>query len=245
MIRKQLNVQEMTRAQVEAYAAQFENEECWSRNHLRFSRSEFERIPDYQWWIAAQGPAVLVVHGTSHWANNSELSWLSPAALNALNFYDRKGGHTVAYAFMHTTADSEDGRLPEIPTHNLASRLILQLLKADPAILQDFDYFQDILGQISSKEWVELASEKPFEVLASLISRSRSPVIIIDRIDACNCSPTNIVMNLLDMIALTPAVAVKVLVVIGDLQSFVERNVVTPNQKRMKVIDREQERTVC
>jgi hypothetical protein len=109
-----------------------------------------------------------------------------------------------------------------IPTYEVLSSIVYQLLALQPKVLSNRDRFEALVGKLKSDEWRSERLTETFTVLtdifgmlAELFEELGTIYIVLDRVDRCSGSTQRLIEKLLDLSAVKETYRVKILVVVS------------------------------
>lgn len=194
-----------------------------SKKYEQFNLQALQEKAEFQGWHTSEDSGLFLLYGITMNAR-SGFSWLSSAALDFVQALrdgtlknDRKT--MILCALAHDTAWS----IPQAKTesHMIMSQVILSALEQKPSYIMDAKKLSRLKTSIKDPEYKKAVPRLPCQVLSEIIEHDPGIVtyVVLDRIDACNCSTSTFLERLLEVV-LNCKSTVKVFAVVGGLGNF-------------------------
>ena len=205
-----------------------------SKKYEQFNLQGLQEKEEFQAWHTSETSGLFLLYGTTMNAR-SGFSWLSSAALDfvqALRDETLKNNRktTILCAVAHDTAWS----LPHTKTesHMIISQIILSALEQQSSYLLDATKLSRLKTSIEDADYKDAVPRLPCQLLSEVIEHDPSVVtyVILDRIDACNCSTPTFLERLLEVVLKCKS-TVKVFAVVGGLGNFDLRDITATAEK--------------
>jgi hypothetical protein len=194
------------------YSAALEDPAGLSNRYSLFDFPGFSKTDKYISWQNSSTSCLLLLKGKTQ-NNQTGFSFLSPAALAVLKQVENNKDFNTTYCFVETSAWLKPGRVPY--AYLVISKIIWQLLKQNPDLIQDPGRLRNIRNRIQHADWKKTCPKIPCDVLIELLSEIPKTYIILDRIDRCDCFSVNFLEQLFRVIRECQTV-VKIFVVLCE-----------------------------
>ena len=205
-----------------------------SKKYEHFDLQALQKRGEFQAWHTSKNSGVFLLYGTTLNAR-SGFSWLSSAALDFVQALrdgtlETQGKTMILCAVAHDTAWS----MPQAKTesHMIFSQLILSALEQQASFVLDATKYSRLKTSIEDPGYRDAVPLLPCQILSEIIEHDPALVtyVVLDRIDACNCSISTFVERLLEVVLKCKS-TVKVLTVVGGLRDFDVRDVTATGKK--------------
>ena len=205
-----------------------------SKKYEHFDLQDLQKRNEFQAWHTSEGSGLLLLYGTTLNAR-SGFSWLSSAAMDFVQALrdgtlETRGKKMILCAVAHDTAWS----MPKTKTesHMIFSQIILSALEQQASFVLDPTKYSQLKTSIEDPEYRHAVPRLPCQILSKIIEHDPDLVayVVLDRIDACNCSTSTFVERLLEVV-LECKSTVKVFAVVGGLRDFDVRDITATDKK--------------
>ncbi|KAI9692347.1 MAG: hypothetical protein M1822_006578 [Bathelium mastoideum] len=167
-----------------------------SKNLQTFNLNVLDEYSEYKTWRQSKEMRSLILRGKTI-SRHTPLSWLSPVAVELIDMipkFETSKGTTVLFGFC-----KREYRAEKMHMHTLVSRMILQLLEAQPELLQDQEIYQKYATLLTSREWQEQGLKTACKLCVDILSHFSLVYLIIDRLEECRSGESGLII-LLEMV---------------------------------------------
>ncbi len=204
-----------------------------SKKYEQINLQALQEKDEFQAWHTSEASGLFLLYGTTLNAR-SGFSWLSAAALEfvqalkdgTLKIHNRT---MVLCAVAHDTAWS----IPQVKTesHMIMSQIVLSALEQQTSYILDTTNFLRLKASIENPDYKHAVPRLPCQLLSEIIECDPALVtyVVLDRIDACNCSTSTFLETLLEVVLKCKS-TVKVFAVVGGLSNFDVRDITVTGQ---------------
>ena len=193
-----------------------------SKKYKQFSFEDLRKSEAFRSWFNSETSSLFLIHGLTL-NSRTGYSWLSLAALDVFDWINDKVSKApekaVIYGLAHTSAWTAPGAKPA--AHMMISRLLMEVLEKDPSYLHDPTSLAELRDHIKSLNYKASNPHLPCKLLSDVVGQCSSCdfYIVLDRIDACDCTAVTFIERLLEIVSDCRS-TVKLFVVAGGLGNF-------------------------
>jgi len=181
----------LSQQELRSYRLSLSDESSMSPVYHNFEYDSLKTTAEFQNWLSLDHSSLLLLKGRTCNSRSSENSWLSLAAIDL--FMSRATSHDATGVFCRVRFGME--------AHQVLWMIICQYLEIKPELAQE-----DIRAQRSSEAWKHAEPKEPCSMLSKVLESFPSTVIVIDRLDRCECDGVIFLHSLLETVQNSRAV---------------------------------------
>ena len=242
-LRRDFGLVEQTAEELAQYRRALLDPSVASKKYKKFSFEDLRKSEVFQSWAKYEESSLFLIHGLTL-NPRTGYSWLSPAALDVFDWINDKDSEApkkaVIYGLAHASAWTAPSSNPA--AHMIISLLIMEMFDKCPSYVSDPTKLVDLRDRIKSLDYKASNPHLPCKLLSDVIGECSSCglYIVLDRIDACDCSAVAFIERLLDLV-LDCKSTVKLFVVAGGLGNFDVEDITTVKEgEKLRVLRMDQ-----
>jgi len=190
-----------------------------------YTFSELKARVEFQKWTSASYGSLLLLKGKSSGMRTDDC-WLSLSALDFYRSLPQSGNHIFVEMKPGTKA------------HKLVWTIICRLLEANPELAHDDLALQEMLH---SDTWTTTDPAMPCMLLSKTFQSFSDFVIVIDRLDLCECSGVVFLPRLVEVVRSARS-KVKMLIVFEEMapSKRIHREDISKDEEHLQIIQEDQ-----
>ena len=221
----------LSEEELEDYRGKLTDEKAVAPIYHNYTYDQLKLRGEFKTWMSADHGSLLLLKGKTP-SMRTEDCWLSLAALDFYRNLLKSSEHVVIFVQAKGKAKS----------YELIWTIICQLLEVNPELAHDDIAIRE---KRSSDAWRKQEPTLPCKLLAKFLQGFSKTVIVIDRLDRCECAATVFLSRLLVEVVRSSLTKVKVLVVFEEMapSNRIHREDIGSDDEHFQVIEEDQKST--